>query len=380
MTRMNSVPTKKLLTVIIHISIWSCFLLLPFIFQQHSKDSPSPEGISPHFRAVLVISNIYLITFYYLNTLILIPRLLFKKNWGLYIACIVAFLVLFLYLPEWLSLLFTDPMADNLTPMGMKGFAPHPFDTTLANHPPPPPRSHGHRRHHFHFFSGSYWIFLLVFAISTCISVIQQWLRLEANAKEIEKEKLGTELQFLKSQVNPHFIFNTLNNIYSMALTGSDKTASSILKLSAIMRYIISDAAINFVSLEKEVEFTRNIIDLQMERLTDKVSVDFFVHGSTENKMIAPLMFIPFVENAFKYGVSTKQATKIVFDLNANNNEIVFSATNTKVKSESDNRETTGIGINNVKRRLALLYPEKHKLQIDETDDLFSVKLQIVLL
>ncbi len=378
MTKMTVTPTKKMLTVIIHIAVWSCFLLLPFIFQPHSKDSPSPVGLSPHFRAVLIISSIYLISFYYLNTLLLIPNLFFKKRWGWYIASIVALLVLFLYLPEWMSSLVSDQLPEPNIPMGMRDFPPLPYDSLAPNHPLASPRGHG--KHHFHFFPGSYWIFLLVFAISTCISVIQQWLRLEANTKEIEKEKLGTELQFLKSQVNPHFIFNTLNNIYSLALTGSDKTASSILKLSAIMRYIISDAAINFVSLEKEVEFTKHIIDLQMDRLTDKVSVDFVVEGSVEHKMIAPLMFIPFVENAFKYGVSTKENTKITFRLETFSNEIIFSASNTKVKSENDNRETTGIGINNVKRRLALLYPYKHILQIDETEKLFSVKLQIELL
>ena len=380
MTKMTVAPTKKMLTVIIHIAVWSCFLLLPFIFQQHSKDSPSPVVISPHFKAVLCISSAYLIGFYYLNTLLLIPSLFLKKRWGWYIASIVALLILFLYLPEWLSSLIADPMSDPSIPLGMKDSPRPPFDSLAPNHPTPPPHRGGHGRHHFHFFPGSYWIFLLVFAISTCISVIQQWLRLEVNTKEIEKEKLGAELQFLKSQVNPHFIFNTLNNIYSLALTGSDKTASSILKLSAIMRYIISDAAINFVSLEKEVEFTKHIIDLQMDRLTDMVSVDFIVEGSIEHKMIAPLMFIPIVENTFKYGVSTKEATKIVFRLETTANEIIFSASNTKVKSENDNKETTGIGINNVKRRLALLYPYKHNLQIDETENLFSVKLQITLL
>ncbi len=378
MNRISSVRTKNILTIIIHIAVWSCFLLLPFIFQPHPKDSPSPVGFSMHFRAVLIISSIYLIVFYYINTLLLIPKLFFNKHWIWYTVCVIALFVLFLYLPEWLSSIIADPSPEPMMPMAVKDLSKHPIDSLSFNHHLPPPHRHGRR--HFKFFPGSYWIFLLVFAISTSVSVIQQWLRLEANTKEIEKEKLGTELQFLKSQVNPHFIFNTLNNIYSLALTGSDKTASSILKLSAIMRYIISDAASNIVSLEKEVEFTKHIIDLQMDRLTDKVSVDFSINGSIEDKMIAPLMFIPFVENAFKYGVSTREATTIIFNLQASDKAIVFFASNTIVHSESDAQETTGIGINNVKRRLALLYPDKHSLDIDNSGDLFTVKLQITLL
>lgn len=378
MNRISSARTKNILTIIIHIAVWSCFLLLPFIFQPHAKDTTSPVGFSLHFRAVLITSSIYLIVFYYINTLILIPKLFFNKHWLWYTASVIALFVLFLYLPEWLSSLIANPSTEPIMPMTMNDLSKHPVDSLSFNHRLPPPHRHGKRR--FKFFSGSYWIFLLVFAISTCVSVIQQWLRLEANTKEIEKEKLGTELQFLKSQVNPHFIFNTLNNIYSLALTGSDKTASSILKLSAIMRYIISDAASNIVSLEKEVEFTKHVIDLQMDRLTDKVSVDFSINGTIENKMIAPLMFIPFVENAFKYGVSTRDATTIIINLQANDKSIVFFASNTIVQSENNAQETTGIGINNVKRRLALLYPNKHSLDIDNSGDLFTVKLQITLL
>ena len=380
MTKITATNIKNILTIILHIAVWACFLLLPFIFQPHSKDSSAQPGMSPHFKAVLIISSTYLIGFYYLNTLYLIPKLFFKKNWGWYTIIIVALLLLFLYLPEWMSSLFTEPFQDPGMPQGMSNIPNHAFDSLALHHQPPPPRPPRRMSRHFRFFPGSYWIFLLVFAISTCISVIQQWLKLEANTKEIEKEKLGTELQFLKSQINPHFIFNTLNNIYSLALTGSDKTASSILKLSAIMRYIISDAVVNYVTLEREVEFTKHIIDLQMDRVTDKVSVDFSIIGSIEDKMIAPLIFIPFVENAFKYGVSTKEATKIIFRLEVDKDKLTFCSSNTKVKSENDNRETTGIGINNVRRRLVLLYPEKHDLIIDESENLFSVKLQITLL
>ena len=373
---MTASSNRRFLTIVIHIAVWSCFLLIPFIFQQHSKDSPTPPVISNHFKAVLISSSLFLIAFYYVNTQLLIPKLLFTRKWILYILSVVGFFILFLYFPEWVSSLVAEPMNDaGFKAEEIQRFHRHYYDSI----PNMPPHSHyGGGRHRFHFFPGSYLIFILVFAIGTCIAVIQEWLKTDAHKKEIEREKLNTELLFLKSQVNPHFFFNTLNNIYSLAVTGSENTAPAILKLSSIMRYIISDAQMDSVPLESEVTFIKHFIDLQLVRLTDKVRVDFTIDGSIENKMIEPLLFIPFVENAFKYGVSTKENTEIIFHLKVSDKRIIFSASNKIVHTENISKETTGIGINNVKRRLALLYPGKHDLQIyNNSGQTFSVKLEI---
>ncbi len=371
---MTAAKNKKVLTIVIHIAVWTCFLLIPFIFQQHSRDSPSPTVISNHFRAVLISSSLYLIAFYYINTQFLIPKLLLTRKWGFYGVCIVAFFLLFLYFPEWVSSLVAEDTASRIGGMPyIKGIPPD------SLHIPPPPPHFGSGRHRFHFFPGSYLIFILVFTIGTCVSVIQEWLKTDSYKKEIEREKLNTELLFLKSQVNPHFFFNTLNNIYSLAVTGSEMTASAILKLSSIMRYIISDAQLNAVPLENEVTFIKHFIDLQLVRLTDKVTVEFTIDGVIEDKMIEPLMFIPFVENAFKYGISTKEKTSIVFHLKTSDKKIIFSASNKIIHNESALKDTTGIGINNVKRRLELLYPDKHELQIFNTGENFSVKLEITI-
>jgi LytS/YehU family sensor histidine kinase len=219
----------------------------------------------------------------------------------------------------------------------------------------------------------------LVFAISTCISLVQQWLNTEETKNEIVREKLNTELSFLKSQINPHFFFNTLNNIYSLAIVGSENTAPAILKLSAIMRYIISDAQVDFVTLESEIAFINHFITLQQLRLTNNVEVNFINKGDFSQQMIAPLLFITFVENAFKYGVSAKESTKIDFYLEAMDDKILFKTSNKIIHSDDDFRETTGIGINNVKRRLILLYPNIHNLEIVNNQETFIVKLEIKL-
>lgn len=220
-------------------------------------------------------------------------------------------------------------------------------------------------------------LFLLIFTMGTSISVVQRWLKTEQTRKETENEKLNTELSFLKSQVNPHFFFNTLNNIYSLAVVRSELTAPAVMKLSAIMRYILTETQRDLVPLSNEVEFIHNFIDLQKVRLTDKVSLNFTTEGSISDLLIAPLLFIPFVENAFKYGVSTKEASSITIEIKTVGNTVVFTAVNYIVPSENNLMENTGIGINNVKRRLELMYPGKHQLSTTQKDNYYTVHLEI---
>jgi LytS/YehU family sensor histidine kinase len=228
------------------------------------------------------------------------------------------------------------------------------------------------------YFPGSYAIFLLVFAVGISISVLQQWLKVERTKEKIEKEMLQTELSFLKTQINPHFFFNTLNNIYSLAIIGSDKTPSAILKLSAIMRYILTETKNDWVPLQSEIDFLNDYIALQKVRLTESVTLTFKVEGNIQQQRIAPLILIPFVENAFKYGVSTIESTFIHIVLSVQNNIITFSVLNKIATNEGNTlTETTGIGIKNVERRLALLYPNKHELLIKKEKDMFRVVLTI---
>ena len=148
---------------------------------------------------------------------------------------------------------------------------------------------------------------------------------------------------------------STLNNIYSLAVVKSDITAPAVMKLSQIMRYILTDTQQDFVPLAKEQDFIHNYIELQQVRLTDKVTVQFTVEGETNHYSIAPMLFIPFVENAFKYGVSTKDSSTIKIHISTQGNTIYFDSSNFIVPTENNDLEKTGIGINNVKRRLELL-------------------------
>jgi len=353
---------RKIIIIIAQIAAWVCFFFLPLIFSPR----PFEDNFHPNFIVYLICNNIFLIGFYYFNTLFLIPKLLNEKSWHWYVLSCIAFFLTFMYLPReiasWIN--------------GTEELIPRPANFGGG-------RGGGHsspqfKRNRFTLFSGNTAIFFFVYTIGTCITVVQRLIASERTKQVIEHEKVNTELSFLKSQVNPHFFFNTLNNIYSLAVTKNDNTAPAVMKLSSIMRYILTETQSNFVPLQIEIDFVKNFIDLQLVRLTDKVSVDFKCEGSISDKIVAPLLFIPFIENAFKYGISTKEKTSITILLTAKENAIDLDITNTIVKSEKTIHETTGIGINNVKRRLELLYPEKHKLIISETDNLFFVHLEII--
>jgi two-component system LytT family sensor kinase len=374
-------PQKKIFIVIAHIIAWVCFLILPHIFSNQPKEQPS--NISNHLLTLLIVINTLLVGFYYLNTLVLIPKFLFKKKWVLYFSFVLIYLFAFEK--------FSRPIAHAIngsTEQSIRKELKEEYKQRLASSfekDTSEVKSNDLKLKPYNtvplkYFPRSFIVFLLICTIGICISVIQLWLETERKKDKVENEKTTTELSFLKSQVNPHFFFNTLNNIYSLAVIQSNKTADAVLKLSHIMRYILTETQTELVPLENEINFIQNFIDLQAVRLTDKVSVNFDVIGYFEDKQIAPLLFIPFIENAFKYGVSTKENTEINIQLNVEDKKITLSVSNNIVQQENFIQETTGIGIQNVKRRLAFLYPKKHELKIETIDNSFLINLQIELI
>jgi hypothetical protein len=368
---------KKIIIIIAHVAIWICFFLLPYIFSPQPAEFAS--DISRYYITLYIVTNVFLLVFYYFNTLLLIPRLLLRKKWFSYTLLIISCLIAFLYLPREITNCIRGTNEETLRHefwQRRANISRAPSAANFGQNNQPPPHHPPHRNREW-YFPGSYAIFILVFTVGTCIVMMQQWLEAERTKDEIEHEKINTELSFLKSQVNPHFFFNTLNNIYSLAVVGSEQTAPAIMKLSSIMRYILTETQTNLVTLQNEIEFITNFIDLQSVRLTDKVKVDFKATGDIDDKLIAPLLFIPFIENAFKYGISTKENTIIEILLTATDNKVSFTVSNTIVKA--DRADTTGIGINNVKRRLELLYPDKHRLLVKEENNQFIVHLDIEL-
>lgn len=212
------------------------------------------------------------------------------------------------------------------------------------------------------------------FLVSSCIiNFAVEWYANDRVQRDLQSEKKDMEIQFLKSQFNPHFLFNSLNNIYSLAYQKSDKTADAILKLSEIMRYMIYESNDSWVSLEKEVQYVKSYVELQKLRFKDGAAVEFTINGQVDGQKIVPLILISFVENAFKHGVANDMADPIRIDIIANQKIMHFSITN---KKNANNKDAIGgVGLNNVERRLQLLYPDRYKLNVVNTPTHYTVEL-----
>lgn len=330
--------------IAIHLLVWAGFFLFPFI-------DDNRQHLSDYFIIRHIFFLLLLATFYYLNSLLLIPQLLLRGKKGVYSLLILALI---------LTIAVTHFLFSNI----LDGLMEHEM-----HHP------NSIRRLFFPVFP-----LLFVFAISTAIKITNEWFRNEKQKKEMENEKLNSELAFLKSQVNPHFLFNILNNICSLARKKSDETENAIIKLSQIMRYMLSDSKDEKVSLEKEIEYLNSYIELQRLRISDNVSIRFDIEGDPGTVLIEPLLLIPFVENAFKHGISYLEDSLIAIFMRVNEKELQFTVENKIVRKNTEsNVIEPGIGLKNVIRRLELLYPGTHELFITDTHPVYHVELKLIL-
>ncbi len=204
-------------------------------------------------------------------------------------------------------------------------------------------------------------IFLFLIGLLTGL-----YLRTRKHLEMIEAEKNKAEIAYLKSQINPHFLFNTFNSIYSLAIKEkADQTANGMLKLSGMMRYVVSETSHDYVPLEKEIDYIDNYIELQKLRLDKSVQLHYLVNGTAENKQIAPLILIPFIENAFKHGVSPDDVSIIDIEIKIND-QLELTVKNNKVAVGQTRDEQLGFGIENTRTRLQLLYPNQYHLTIED--------------
>ena len=341
--------------VLLQTALWAGFLSLPYFMVPHMGEESNIEGFmrhatpSPDMAMNMFLSslafNICLIIFFYLHHYFLFDRFVVTKKYFTYgLILVVSFALIF-----YGSRIFKRAVFESI-PFMLRPVTFRELVRALT------------------------WYLLILF-VSFGVKLLMQLRQAEERAREIENAQLRTELSFLHAQINPHFLFNSLNTIYSLALKKSDLAPTAVLKLSHLLRYVIDDANREHVPLEQEVSYLNNYIELQKLRSTSTLAVNFNVKGSIDSTQIAPLLLLPFVENAFKYGISNHQASPIDILLERTTSTLVFSVNNRKF--EQGEKDSTGIGINNVKRRLELLYPNKHELQILDKADSFFIKLII---
>lgn len=255
---------------------------------------------------------------------------------------------------------------------------------------PPPPPDEDERRSRprseirrifrpFPFHVYNYALAAVFFTFfSLGLKVLERHDKVEKKHKELEKEKLNSELALLKNQISPHFFFNTLNNIYSLIAINTQDSQEAVLKLSRLMRYLLYESEQGKTQLSNEIEFMNNYIDLMRLRMSDKISLSVVFPEQYEDIAVPPLLFIPFIENAFKHGITYRDKSYIKISMKLENKVILFQCSNSigkKTGNEED--QYNGIGLENVTKRLKLLFPDKHVLKIDKTDHDFHVFLEI---
>ncbi|HVW62809.1 MAG TPA: histidine kinase, partial [Puia sp.] len=225
-------------------------------------------------------------------------------------------------------------------------------------------------------------IFLSVLGIAIAYFFIREWIRNDLRRSQAEAQQLHTEIRFLRSQVNPHFLFNTLNNLFSMAQKkGHEELADSISKLSDMMRYMIYESNTDTVSLQREIAYLEDCIALNKLRYADSEAAVCFRHPAPAVAMevsVAPMLFIPFLENAFKHGVAIGQHSRIELNISVEGKKLIFTCENTDQSAVRKLEEDTGgIGLENVRRRLELVYPGRHELRAGQEENKYIVNLQI---
>jgi sensor histidine kinase YesM len=228
-------------------------------------------------------------------------------------------------------------------------------------------------------FINSFLISLLIAGFNTAIAVTNKWFTEEQARKEIEKEHMQSELAFLQNQISPHFFMNTLNNIHSLIEADQKLAQNAVIKLSEMMRYLLYESGRGTTTLKKEIEFLRSYVRLMQLRVDESVKVSFELPETYDNVSLPPLLFISFIENAFKHGVSYREPSSLAFKMTQNPGSLEFTAVNTVSTFRFENPKVHhgGIGLENIKKRLNLLYGDRYKLDIESKDDEYKVLLII---
>lgn len=350
---------KISIKLFLHFIIWTGIFIIITLMPLRPDE---PFSLSRNYP--FIITFLFLVCFFYINANYLSVKYLFNKKYSIYIISIILVLLLYIYLHHHIIVLFAHSRYSVPPQFPIKA-------------PPGLPNMEMERVISMRRVMLPLIQFFLFWILSLCYRLALEWISANKRNKEIETEKSIIELSYLKAQINPHFLFNTLNTIYSLTLNGNKKATDAILLYSQITRYVLDKIDTNLVPLEEEIEYISNYIDLQVLRFTDSLNIEFDVRGDIKDHEIAPLIFISFIENAFQYGISNHYSSTIFISIEATDDHIRFISKNNKYKKDEFQHIGKNTGIKNTQRKLNLIYPNEHKLHIEDTENSFFVDLLI---
>lgn len=333
----------------IHLAAWGILLGLPFFFTGHESEVLTVER---YLRFVIVPLSFMLV--FYMNYSWLVKRYLFTRQPGRFLLANVLLIIGTMLFVHLLMHLFPPP------PHG-----PAPDQQT--------------RFHIIGFFFRNTVLYMLVAGVSVAIKMTHGWYRTEAMRKELEKSKAEAELQHLKSQLNPHFLFNTLNNIYSLIAFSPERAQQAVHDLSRLLRYVLYESSQPFVSLDKEIDFIRNYVELMRIRLPKQVELKVHIAAVNSGSEIAPLLFISLIENAFKHGVNVTCSSFIDVDIHQEGNQVSCLIRNSYFPKDAQDESGSGIGLLNLQKRLDLLYPGSYQFTQGKEGDAYIASLVITM-
>ncbi|MCX6236821.1 MAG: histidine kinase [Bacteroidia bacterium] len=363
----------RIIELIVFIVIWVAIFSVPFFSQRLNNAVNWAKVIGEWIRMFS-----YLIIFV-VNILILVPKFLFQKKYSTYIG-LALFVILFtIGMSISLGLILTPPQPMEMPPMD---FGPGMPPMELGTGMPAPlgyrPVTQPEQKSIFMILTDEMIISLLVVGAGTSFKMVSQWLNEESRRKDLEKEQLKTELAFLRHQVSPHFFMNTLNNIHALIDINAEDAKNTIIELSTMMRYLLYDTAQGQTTLKKEINFIESYIALMQLRFPKKVTVTLDVPKKIHDIQIPPMLFLSFLENAFKHGVSYQTESFVSFKLEQMDNQLNCNIKNSKHNNKENlDKSYSGIGLTNIKKSLKLLFGNDYLLNIYENDKEFEVQLTI---
>jgi two-component system, LytTR family, sensor kinase len=347
MKRNFYIANNRLLT---HIVFWAALILINTLVYGAYEDKYARQL---YVESISMPVSLFVA---YVNMGVLLPRFLIQKKYTTYIISVILLLFASSLLNRFIYLNFIAPKYYP-NELAVPFLTPHRLLKTML------------------------WSLNPIIFLTSGIKLFKQWYNQEQHSQELAKEKLGAELNYLKGQVHPHFLFNTLNNLYSLTLQKSDTAPKVVLKLSELMSYMLYDSQATTIPLNKEISHIKNYIELEKLRYGNRLDVSFNVSGETNGKNIAPLLLIPFVENAFKHGVSNETENAwVTIDIKVKDELLTVKVENSRsheLAPADKSGYKNGIGLQNVVRRLELLYNGNHELQMEKENDRYLVDLKL---